>query len=367
MDRLNNRVQTERLWASWCLTLSMVGAMACDARCPATHRRHDYDASRPRYFRAIGGFLLTTEPACAGGPPVPRNVRVDGLVSAHGAAHAVDVDCRCSGLHRPGRHADGWTGLRHTAVHRDRHPNALVDPSGDAGSGRARPAHDRRRVSDASHPARTTRVQPVRRRSRHYVEERAPAGNWQLRHARLDTSAMEGLVEQAVAVLRDARESYDDVLASEVSRHDPWTRFDVRTPELRKSVSVYALGERDDEAPSRAVRARLNSLRERLLGFRREVDAGNALDLGEYAPEAFLVKLVDAPDELAGEIHWPWPTLGVDDFAQTDRGVFARVMSAIELGGVLPFADGAYLIATAPSGHRYVIYLTPLLPGEPTL
>lgn len=200
-----------------------------------------------------------------------------------------------------------------------------------------------------------------------YVEEGAPDGNWRLRHARLDTSAMEGLVEQAVAGLRDARESYDDVVAAEVSRHDPWTRFDVRTPELRKSVSVYALGERDDDAPSRAVRARLNPLRERLLDFRREVDAGNALDLGEYAPAAFLVELVDAPDELAGEIHWPWPTLGVDDFAQTDRGVFARVMSAVELNRVLPFADGAFLITTSPSGHRYVMYLTPLLPGEPTL
>ncbi len=200
-----------------------------------------------------------------------------------------------------------------------------------------------------------------------YVEEGAPAGNWRLRHARLDTSTMEGLVEQAVAGLRDARESYDDVVTAEVSRHDPWTRFDVRTPELRKSVSVYALGERDDDAPSQAVRARLNPLRERLLGFRSEVDAGNAVDLGEYAPAAFLVELVDAPDELPDEILWPWPTLGVDDFAQIDRGVFARTMSPIELDGVLPFADGAYLITTAPSGQRYVIYLTPLLPGEPAL
>jgi hypothetical protein len=198
-----------------------------------------------------------------------------------------------------------------------------------------------------------------------YVDEQAPPGDFELRHARLNTAAMEGLVQQAVAALREARESYDDVRAFDLSRHEPWTRFDVRTPELRKSVSVYALGEQDDEAPSRAVRARLNPLRERLLGFRREVEAGNALDLGEYAPEAFLVELVDAPDELPDEIHWPWPTLDVGDFAQTDRSVFARVMSAIELDGVLPFADEEYLIATAPNGGRYVIYLTPLLPGEP--
>lgn len=199
-----------------------------------------------------------------------------------------------------------------------------------------------------------------------YVDKQAQAGNWRLRHAQLDTAATEALVEQAVAALRDARESYDDVGPFDVSRHAPWTRFDVRTPNLRKSVSVYALGEEDDEAPSRAVRARLNPLRERFLSFRSEAEAGNAADLGEYAPGAFLVELVEAPDELPDEIHWPWPGLDVRDFAQTEPSVFTRVMSPIELTRVLPFANDAYLIATAPSGGRYVIYLTPLLPDEPT-
>lgn len=192
-----------------------------------------------------------------------------------------------------------------------------------------------------------------------YVQKLADGG-FELRQARLEAPGMEALSREADAALRDAQLSYDDLVAVERST----TAFDISTPELSKSVWVYALGEADDQAPSAADRARLRPLREHLLSFDNDIRGGIAVDLGQYEPEAFLVELIDAADELPDRIDWPWPTLDVDDFAQTGRRTFSRVMRPSELDDVMPVADSEYLIATAPNGGRYVIYLTPLLPGD---
>jgi len=90
-------------------------------------------------------------------------------------------------------------------------------------------------------------------------------------------------------------------------------------------------------------------------------------DLGRYEPEHYLVELYNAPAELPDKIDWPWQALDIDDFAQTGRRDFSRVMPASELDAVLPVADSEFLITRAPNGGRYVIYLTPLLPGDPTV
>jgi hypothetical protein len=185
-------------------------------------------------------------------------------------------------------------------------------------------------------------------------------GGFDLRHAQLDETGMGELTGLAIAALRDKLPSYNDLVAAERST----TAFDISTPELSTSVWVYALGEEDDRAPSRADRAAMRPLREGLLNFDADVRAGNAVDLGAYEAEQYLVELFVAHRELPDRIDWPWPTLGVEDFVHVEPRKFERVMTSAELDDVLPVADGDFLVATAPDGVRYSINLTPLLPDQ---
>jgi len=192
-----------------------------------------------------------------------------------------------------------------------------------------------------------------------YMREVGDRG-FELRHAQLEPSGMDELIDAAAAVLDGAQLSYDDIDQFDLSS----TYFEIHTDDLDKTVSVYALGEWDEDVPSASDRAVLLPLRERLLDFDSEVQAGSADDLGVYEPERYFVEQVEAADELPDKIDWPWPTLGVEDFEPVDPRSHTRVMTASEVEDVLPLADGDYLIATAPDGGRYVIILTPLLPDQ---
>lgn len=185
-------------------------------------------------------------------------------------------------------------------------------------------------------------------------------GGFDLRHAQLNETAMGDLTDLAIAALRDKLPSYNDLVAAERST----TAFDISTPDLSTSVWVYALGEEDDRAPSRADRAAMRPLREDLLNFDSEVRVGNALDLGAYEAERYLVELFVAHRELPVKIDWPWPALGVEDFEQVEPRQLERVMTSVELHDVLALEDGDFLVATAPDGVRYGINLTPLLPDQ---
>lgn len=185
-------------------------------------------------------------------------------------------------------------------------------------------------------------------------------GGFDLRHAQLDQTGMDEIAKAAIEALHDVQGSYDDIELTDMST----TVFDIRIPQLNRSVSVYALGEADDQAPSAADRARMRPLRDRLLSFAADVRAGHAVDLGAYEPEQYLVQLYDAPTELPDRIDWPWPGLDTDDFAETGHRERTGVMTPSEMEDVLRVAIGSYLITTAPSGDRYVIHLTPLLPDQ---
>jgi hypothetical protein len=196
----------------------------------------------------------------------------------------------------------------------------------------------------------------------HVIYTRPVDGGIELRHAQLDEAATRDLVGAATSVLRDAKATYDDVNLIHLST----TVFDINMADLVKTVSVYALGEADDQVPSAAHRALMRPLRERLLTFGDEVEAGHASDLGDYEPERYFVELSEAADKMPdnNRIDWPWPNLDPTDFVHQDAHTRTRIMSPAELEEVLPFAGGQHLTAIAVDGSRYVIHVTPLLPDQ---
>jgi len=119
--------------------------------------------------------------------------------------------------------------------------------------------------------------------------------SFEMREARLQPNAVSALLAEAEAVLGGARDRYDYF----DNQHSSSTTFDLRSPTLNKTVSIYALEVPNVDPPSEADRALIRPLRSRLLLIDMDVRANDSY-IGPYEPEAYLaVAYVDGRRLLA--------------------------------------------------------------------
>jgi hypothetical protein len=163
--------------------------------------------------------------------------------------------------------------------------------------------------------------------------------------------------------LADAAERYEDMFVSDA----PTTVFTIDTPELSKSVSVYALGiEQPGGSPDAEILARLAELAATLGAFEQQVEAGNVESAALYEPLSYLATL--APDfegNTAAPEPWPFdiaiPTLPAD-------GSFAQiVLTPEQVAQVTTVPSGGVgdLLYIGPADERVQVSIRPLLPDEP--
>jgi hypothetical protein len=186
-----------------------------------------------------------------------------------------------------------------------------------------------------------------------------------LRAAQMDEEQMAALLE--VALLRgglaDARESYADVGVADAMT----TKFTIDAGGVRKSGSVYALGEVEEPGPDSAARQAFLQLQTLLSSFESEVARGNAADAGDFDPEAYRVTVIeDTFAELEPTGPWPWTDLAPDDF-ERDRSDFGVGIVTAEQGQAAEALRAGEMdgpVVVGPDGKQYLIRIRPLLPDE---
>jgi len=196
------------------------------------------------------------------------------------------------------------------------------------------------------------------------VKLRPPNGGWssyELHSAQLSADQITEVVSAALdeGGLRDARAVYN--IPNAVDRE--WNYFEVHAEGVDKVVTAYGLS--DDAAPDSADRARFATLRDRLLNFAAEVEAGQAATLGLFEPTAYDAFLHTGvvTEELPVSGEWPWPDLSVSDFGSVNGTVWRRLTRA-QGEAVTGLGINEYLIAEAPDTEKYLIRIRPLLPDE---
>jgi len=163
--------------------------------------------------------------------------------------------------------------------------------------------------------------------------------------------------------LADAAEQYSDMLVSDA----PTTVFTIDTPELSKTVSVYALGlEQPQGGPNAEILDRLAALASTLGAFEQQVDAGNVESAALYEPLSYLATFTpDYEGNTAQPAVWPFdiavPELPADGSFPTlvlTPDQVAQV-TTVPSGGV---GDLYYVDAADRTFH---VAIRPLLPDEP--
>ena len=201
-----------------------------------------------------------------------------------------------------------------------------------------------------------------------YTIER-PLANGGVRHelhqAQLDEEHVAALLSFALdqGALATARESYTDVPIADATT----TNFEIHAAGVDKTVAVYALGDFEEPGPETNARAAFKTLAEALHGFAAEVSAGNASDLGPYAPDAYRVTLF--PDDL-GELQptaeWPWEDLEPTDFEPDNSGFRIAILDAEQgsRAAELPVGDLGDPVVIGPDEGLYLVRARALLPDE---
>jgi len=164
--------------------------------------------------------------------------------------------------------------------------------------------------------------------------------------------------------LADAAERYDDMFVSDA----PTTVFTIDTPELAKTVSVYALGfERPAGSPDEAILARLSALAGTLGAFEQQVAAGNVESAALYQPLGYLATFTpDYEGNTATPAPWPFPDVAVPAFP-ADGSYPQVVLSPEQVAQVTTVPSGgvADLYYEDADGERFHVSIRPLLPDDP--
>jgi len=187
-----------------------------------------------------------------------------------------------------------------------------------------------------------------------------------LRRAEMNQEQIDALIDFALGPggLAEAGERYDDVpIADSVT-----VNFIIDAAGVRKTVSVYALGDESEPGPETAHRERFKLLAATLGGFDNEIARGNAADAGGFEPAAYRVTIF--PDEF-GEIpptaDWPWDDLAPEDFPRDQSGFGVGILTpdqAAPLFDLPPSPDVGEPVVIGPDDVSYLIRYRPLLPDE---
>jgi hypothetical protein len=200
--------------------------------------------------------------------------------------------------------------------------------------------------------------------------EPAADGSWTgspVRTARMSEEQVQALLEFALTEggLALARAEYQNPLIADA----PTAVFELHADGGDKTVAVVALGMEAEPGPDATIRNALTGLGDRLRNF----DQGGTLSSNPYQAPAYRGILLDTGGGAAANIRpWPWPELGIDDFAgPADPNALqqrTRVLSPDEAAavGVKGFENGIQtgVSMSSPDGKVYSFVLRPLLPGE---
>jgi hypothetical protein len=160
-----------------------------------------------------------------------------------------------------------------------------------------------------------------------------------------------------------AAEQYNDMFVSDA----PTTVFTIDTPELSKTVSVYALGfENPAGDPNAEILAQLDTLADTLGAFETQVEAGNVESAALYEPLSYLATL--APDyegNTATPVVWPWD-IAIPSFP-ADGSFPQLVLTPEQVAQVTTVPSGGVsdLYFIGPADERVLVSIRPLLPDEP--
>jgi hypothetical protein len=199
------------------------------------------------------------------------------------------------------------------------------------------------------------------------VEEPGPNGAIRraLHQAHLNEEQIGALLENALGPggLALARERYADVPLADATT----TNFEIDAGGVRKTVAVYALGEFEEPGPDAEAREAFEALADALRNFGAEVEAGNAVGLGPFEPEAYRVAIFpDAGGDLAPSADWPWTDLEPSDFTRDNSGFGHLVVTPAqgEIVAALPVGDLGDPVVVGSDEITYVLRARPLLPDE---
>jgi hypothetical protein len=164
--------------------------------------------------------------------------------------------------------------------------------------------------------------------------------------------------------LADAAERYDDMFVSDA----PTTVFTIDTPDLTKTVSVYALGfEQPGGSPDAEILARLDALADTLGSFEQQVAAGNVESAGLYEPLSYLATFTpDFEGNTATPTPWPLTDVAVPTFPE-DGSFTTLVLSPDQVAQITTVPSGGVgdLYYEDANGQRFHVAIRPMLPDEP--
>lgn len=164
--------------------------------------------------------------------------------------------------------------------------------------------------------------------------------------------------------LADAAERYDNMFVSDA----PTTLFTIDTPDLVKTVSVYALGiEQPGGSPDAAILGRLATLADTLGTFEKQVAAGNVESAALYEPLSYMATFTpDWDGNTATPTPWPFADMAVPDLP-ADGSSVTMVLSPDQVAQVTTVPSGGVgdLYYEDASGQRFHVTIRPMLPDEP--
>ena len=187
-----------------------------------------------------------------------------------------------------------------------------------------------------------------------------------MRTAKLSEEQIQELLLLALSEggLAAARPNYENNMVTDVGT----TVFTVDAGEVKKTVSIYALGFDDPSSPDAPARAAFKKLADRLADF----DQGGTIESDVYTPEAYRLSLIESPGIAVPDIReWPWNDVTVADFkpdADPNGLQFPhRTMTPDEVGmlNVSAFEGGFNgLVLRGTDKKLFTVALRPLLPDD---
>lgn len=187
-----------------------------------------------------------------------------------------------------------------------------------------------------------------------------------MRTAKLSEEQIQELLLLALGEggLAAARPNYENNMVTDVGT----TVFTVDAGEVKKTVSIYALGFDDPSSPDAPARAAFKKLADRLADF----DQGGTIETGTYTPASYRLSLIESPGIVAPDIReWPWKDVTVADFkpdADPNGLQFPhRTMTPdeVEMLNVTAFEGGFNgLVLRGTDKKLYTVALRPLLPDD---
>jgi hypothetical protein len=185
-----------------------------------------------------------------------------------------------------------------------------------------------------------------------------------LLRGQMDEDGMQALLAFALGQgrLAGAREQYDDPGCADCQT----TTFKFNAAGMSKLVSVLALGDLA-EGPDAIDRQGFWLLADTLHSFEEHARNGVAGEVTLYDPDFYRVVLSEAQPGMGEPIAWPWPELGIDDFAEWEAGWQRRAALPREQVALLtevPTGGVGSILVEDPAGDLWTVGARPLLPEE---